>query len=184
MICVAIRRPFRIAFIAAALAVVLAAFAGWAWYTADRTIYAKGFSQREFDQVTRGMPESEVLSRLGEPLAVDENVKPERWFYGEAPIESRPVSTVIDLFEPTQSVTFDQDGLVVQVVGESLRAVSQGMSAPEVLEKAGQPQRVTPRMVKVLHYTRASQSGLFRARMIGIGVDRTVAAVFAYEFHD
>jgi outer membrane protein assembly factor BamE (lipoprotein component of BamABCDE complex) len=184
MICAVISKPSRAAAVTIAAASALLALTGWIWYTWDRTIYADGFSQKEFDQVVRGMPEAEVVSRLGQPLIVNEGVRPETWFYGEAEIESHGVSSVFDLFGPTQAVTFDETSLVAKVSGDLLQAVSVGMKKAEVLEAAGPPKRKIPRMVRVFHYSRPSGSGLFRARIIGLGEDRSVVAVFAYEFHD
>ncbi len=124
MICAVASKPFRVAVVAMAVASALLALIGWIWYTWDRTIYADDFSQKEFDQVTRGMPEAEVVSRLGHPLTVDEGVRPETWFYDEAVVESDGVSKVFDLFGPTQAVTFDETGLVAKASGDSLQAVS------------------------------------------------------------
>lgn len=178
------RKPFRVTALISAIVLGLLLLAGWVWYSWDRTIYAHGFSHEAFGQVSIGMPEAEVVSRLGQPLTVDEGVRPEMWFYDEAVVESDSVSKVFDLFEPSRAVTFDETGLVAKVSGGSFQAVSVGMNKTEVLEAAGHPKRKIPRMVRVFHYTQPSKSGLFRARIIGLGQDRCVAAVFAYEFHD
>ncbi len=55
----------------------------WWWYALDRSVYAPGYTERAFKQLTLGMTESEVLSLLGPPLSVDAHPQPEMWFYNE-----------------------------------------------------------------------------------------------------
>ncbi len=123
MIFASLSKPRRVAVVAVVAVAVASSslvLTGWFWYTWDRTTYATDFCQREFDLVTIGMPEAEVLSRLGHPLIVEERVRPERWDYDEVEVESDGGLVIIDLFGATQAVIFDETGLVAKASGDLL----------------------------------------------------------------
>jgi outer membrane protein assembly factor BamE (lipoprotein component of BamABCDE complex) len=174
----------RILAVAAFAAVALTAAALW-WSSRDTTVYAPGFNEEAFQRLKPGMELAEVYSLLGEPLAVRQEDSPERWCYGEAPMVRKGSTFVVQSFFRTpRCVSFSEAGVVLTVSGEGMAAIQEGMTAEEVLQLLGEPDRRGPAASRTLHYTSPGGEGLFRARIVAVDTSNRVSKVISYQFYD
>ena len=130
------------------------------------------------------MTEDQVIGLLGLPLSVDSTLRLETWYYQERGVESGTFRKTYRLLDPAQFVEFDRAGLVSRTAGDSVRKVKVAMTKAEVFTAAGEPDRKTPRVAKLVHYSSPSDRGLYRARVIGFGDDGTVVDITAYDTYD
>ncbi len=151
----------------------------------DTTVYASGFREEVFQQLKPGMEVEEVYSLLGQPLAVRKENSPERWCYGEAGVVRKGGAVVVENFlSPARCVLFNEAGEVLEVTGEGLAAIQQGMAHGEVLELLGEPHRRSPGAAMTLHYTTPGGEGLFRCRSVAVDSRSRVSDVISYQFYD
>ena len=174
-------------FAGATILIVLLLLVGagvWQWYNQDFSIYAPQFSEEGFSQVMRGMNEADVYSILGSPVSIETVEMPEMWVYEEVDIDRSLFNSMLDLEKELSAIIFTEDGRVGKVTGRHLAPVKVGMKKYEVISMLGEPQRITPRMFRVLHYTAPSGSGLYRARIIALDDLGNVVNIVAYDMHD
>jgi len=174
----------RILGVVAVAAVAITAAAFW-WSFRDTTVYAEGFTEEAFQQLQPGMGLEDVYSLLGHPLGVREEDSPERWCYGEATMV-REGSTYIfeDFFRTPRCVSFNEAGVVLRVTGEGMAAIQEGMTAEEVLQLLGEPDRRGPAAAMTLHYSEPGGEGLFRARIVTVDARNRVSDIVTYQFYD
>jgi len=168
-----------------ALAVVIVVAAALWWSSRDTTIYASGFTDVAFEKIQLGMAVEDVYSLLGRPLGSREEDSLERWCYGEAPIVRKGTAYVVeDLFRTPRCVSFTEAGVVHRVTGDGMAAVDKGMTAVEVLQLLGEPDRRAPAAARTLHYSEPGGDGLFRARIVAVDASNRVSDVISYQFYD
>ena len=160
------------------------ALATW-WGARDTTIYATGFSEEMFERVESGMDVDQVYKLLGPPLETRGETVPERWCYGEPPLEVDGSTHVFrSFFQRSPCVLFDQAGSVIEVRGDGIEEVRLGMSTQEVFDLLGEPRRRASAVARTLHYTRPGGNGLFRGRIVAVDASDRVSDVIRYHFYD
>ena len=164
--------------------VVVTAAALW-WSSRDTTIYASGFTDEAFERIQLGMAVEDVYSLLGRPLGIREEDSLERWCYGEAPMVRKGTTYVIeDLFRTPRCISFTEAGFVLRATGDGMAVVDKGMTAEEVLQLLGEPDRRAPAATRTLHYSEPGGDGLFRARIVALDASNRVSDIVTYQFYD
>jgi|GEM_PF-1579828 len=168
-----------------ALAVVMVTAAALWWSSRDTTIYASGFTNEAFEKIQLGMAVEDVYSLLGRPLGVREEDSPERWCYGGSPVVRKGTTYVVkDFFRTPRCVSFTESGVVLRATGDGMSVVDKGMSAEEVLQLLGEPDRRAPAATRTLHYSEPGGDGLFRARIVALDARNRVSDIVTYQFYD
>jgi outer membrane protein assembly factor BamE (lipoprotein component of BamABCDE complex) len=166
------------------LAVATIALAMW-WGARDTTVYATGFNEKTFERVESGMSVDQVYELLGPPLETRRETVPERWCYGEPPLEVDGSAHIVrNFFQKPPCVLFDQAGFVIEVRGDGIEGIRSGMSTHEVLDLLGEPRHRAPAVAQTLHYTRPGGNGLFRGRIVAVDASGRVSDVIRYHFYD
>jgi len=174
----------RILAVAALLAVLVVAAALW-WSSRDTTVYASGFTDEAFEKIQLGMAVEDVYALLGQPLGVREEDSLERWCYGEAPMVRKGNTYIVEgFFRTPRCVAFTEAGVVVKATGDGMADVEKGMTAEEVLQILGEPDRRAPAAARTLHYSEPGGDGLFRARIVAVDARNRVSDVISYHFYD
>jgi outer membrane protein assembly factor BamE (lipoprotein component of BamABCDE complex) len=174
----------RIFAMVAPMAVTVTVAALW-WGSRDTTIYASGFTDEAFERIQLGMAVEDIYSLLGRPLGVREEDSPERWCYGGDPMVRRGGAYIVgDLFRTFPCVTFTEAGVVLKATGDGMAVVDKGMTAEEVLQLLGEPDRRAPAATRTLHYSEPGGDGLFRARVVALDANNSVSDILTYQFYD
>jgi outer membrane protein assembly factor BamE (lipoprotein component of BamABCDE complex) len=178
------KRHKIVVWIFVSIAILLAG--AWWWYTLDHSIYAPGYNEKAFRQLSLGMTESEVRSVLGPPLSIDTIPQPEMWFYNEVKPHRKRFYVFYDLTKKADVVTFSNNGRVSRVRSDRLAGrIKIGMNHDQVLNLVGQPERKTPAIAKAFHYSRQqSNFGMFRVRAIDFDERGLIVRITAYDAYD
>lgn len=159
-----------------ATAILAISLLGSTQCSGDETRAAPGFSEERFSTIHAGMSRAEVDSALGSPLLRVSDPFPETWLY-ENPAREGPFR----LFEPNDSVAFDNRDRVSQISGPQAREIRIGDTKESVRKAMGAPARiVAPRSV-ILWYTLPGDSGRYRARGVALNSEGRVAERISYE---
>jgi len=179
------RKRYKIlSWIFVSIAILLAG--AWWWYTLDRSIYAPGYNEKAFKQLSLGMTESEVRSILGPPLSIDTVPQPEMWFYDEVKPQRKGFHVFYDLTKRADVVSFNNNGRVTGVRSDRFaERIKIGMNYDQVLNSVGQPERKTPPIAKEFHYSgQRSNFGMYRVRAIDFDDRGLVVRITAYDVYD
>jgi hypothetical protein len=161
------RRP-----VFAGIAIVGLALSGC---SSDETRYSENFSEEHFAKIEIGATAGEVSSALGRELLRVDDPFPETWLYGA---DER--GAYFRAFDPPESVTFDQAGVVLRASGRAASRVSIGQTKEAVRSILGLPARIVPARSSVLWFSKPGESGRYSARGLALGKTGTVVEKFSY----
>jgi outer membrane protein assembly factor BamE (lipoprotein component of BamABCDE complex) len=158
----------------------------------ESTKYSKGYSERAFRQVKRGMTVSEVLSLVGTPLNQDTQQWSEVWSYW--PSESPPItsqsqngSKIYNVFGKVSHLQFTQPGIVAAISGDYLDSNLVGLTREQVLARLGEPkERVLKAFEIIYHYSSpdAAGSGTYKRREVHFDTAGKVSSIVAEVYYD
>lgn len=153
---------------------------GWFTFTRDRSIYAPGFSEEHFAQVSPGMKTASVVTLVGKPLSEDDSGSPEIWSFGG---EGKRKGLHVE-FSGGSSIAFDSRGNVTEVRGELASRIRSGMNQAEVLRVAGPPTDQRPSWSRRFDYSKPSSSGRYRARIVLFSESGEVIRTITHDSYD
>lgn len=148
----------------------------------EQTIFAPGYSEKNFHQIHLDTTESEVLRLIGLPLTTVTQRWSESWFYFRpgASITNRHLFTstfVFDVPEKVTELSYNNQGVVTNVSGDFLKGDFAGLNKEAILSKIGKPNRVDLRVPsRIFWYTlpKPSGSGSYEVRQVYIGESNLV----------
>jgi len=148
----------------------------------DQTVVSDGFSEESFRRVRIGATREEVVQLLGRPLNEDcKNALEEYWQYGTK-------DQIWDSAAPrgVVRVIFDENGSVVQKIGDKELIAKIGSDKKAVLGSLGEPVIKMPKRVCSMSFTAPAQPGnnCVRTRQITFDREGRVAEVIAYSMRD
>jgi hypothetical protein len=161
-----------------------------AWQTLqDTTYYAPGYSEWNFRSIRPGMPESEVIRLLGQPLQAH-GVEPRiTWYYGPPTLRVSDdgglwdASGTFDTGRGYTVITADQGRRVVQASGGFLRINPDdlvGQTLSDVRKRYDEPRAVREQpSSKYLVYSGTKVSGSYYTRGIGQDASGRVNSIIA-----
>jgi outer membrane protein assembly factor BamE (lipoprotein component of BamABCDE complex) len=130
------------------------------------TQFAEGYSAAAFDRVAVGMTEADVRGLLRDALLADWVDAPERWLYGDDPLNGASV------FFAGDAVAYSYD----------VANVSNGMSRSAVELVLGRPKKIEPAgRIGTLHYAAPGACDTFAARIVFFATDRRVMGRGAHD---
>lgn len=154
----------------------------------EDTLFASGYSERAFRQVSIGDSRQRVLALLGKPLSQSTQLWSEIWAYTttrDTSPQTGPASGALkfNLFGPVTYLRFSRSGFVAGMSGDYLRDKAVGLSKAQVIERFGAP---TWRDLKpyelIFHYSASRRSGTYQRREVHFNsadkVTSTVSAMY------
>ena len=155
----------------------------------EQTQFATGYSEKQFKTVKQGMPLSEVVGLIGEPLQMSTQKWSEAWSYSPTP--SKPDGTpsagrvrTYDLFGRFTRLNFTKGGIVESTAGD-LHGHFTGLTKQQVLAKIGEPtERVLTEYAVIYHYTLPGKSGTYKAREVYLDASNRVSSAVAEMCYD
>lgn len=166
-----------------------------AWQTLqDTTYYSPGYSEWNFGTIRPGMPESEVIRLLGQPLQAH-GIEPRiTWYYGPPTLRVSDdgglwdTSGTFDTGRGYTVVTADQGSRVVHATGGYLRINPDdlvGQTLSDVRKRFGEPHAVRDQpSSRYLIYSGTKVSGSYYTRGIDLDADGRVNRIVAGWYQD
>lgn len=145
----------------------------------EQTRYAQGFSEESYGRIEIGATAADVSTALGRELRRIEDPYPETWLY-----DKEDQGAYFRIFDPSESVTFDQTGRVHHASGRVSASVSIGQTKEGVRSELGAPVRIVPARATVLWYSEPGESGRYDARGLALNEAGEVVEKYAYSTWD
>ena len=156
----------------------------------EQTRFAPGYSESKFKLVSQGMPRSDVVGLIGEPLQISTQKWSEAWSY--SPAASKPDGTpsaggvrTYNLFGKFTRLNFTEGGVVESTAGDYLQGDFKGLTKQQVLARIGEPtERVLTEYGVICHYTLPGKSGTYKAREVYLDASNRVSSAVAEMCYD
>ncbi len=160
-------------------------------FICDTTRYSSGYSESSFSSVHIGMPQHEVLCRLGQPLRIVDRQAQTFWYYVRAGLSVSDDGGISGLSTSSSSnltiFRADKKGRVVWVNGGLLGTRSRGMiglTLIEVQRLFGDPSKKIIISAKTFSYSESCSDGSYYVRSVGISDCGYVDNISSYYYFD
>lgn len=150
-----------------------------------KTYYSSGYSEDAFHMISEGWDESKVIYVLGEPMTIQKLDFVNSWAYYATPSNKKSSELTYNLFGPITRISFDPNGIAIQVTGDFLKDVSIGMTQESIESNWGSPTSVIMQHAGYKYsYSKPGRSGTYKVRAVIFDENKVVIEKENYIYFD